>query len=82
MTKRTTPSEKEEALATLRQMLPPGSTVYTILRHVSRSGMRREISAVVVKNGEPQLIDYLVGRILDHGPKRSVLLFEFSGPVP
>lgn len=33
----------EQAKDTLRAMLPPGSTVYTILRHVSRSGMQRRI---------------------------------------
>lgn len=32
------------ALAQLRGILPEGSTVYTILRHVSRSGMSRRIS--------------------------------------
>ncbi len=37
----------EEAQADLRRMLPPGSTVQTILRHVSRSGMTRAISPVV-----------------------------------
>ena len=37
---------KDEAKAELRKMLPPGSTVYTILRHVSRSGMFRVIEMV------------------------------------
>lgn len=37
----------EEAQTELRRMLPPGSTVQTILRHVSRSGMTRAISPVV-----------------------------------
>ncbi len=32
----------------LRQMLPPGTTVYTVLRHVSRSGMDRVISCFVM----------------------------------
>lgn len=34
------------ACARLREMLPRGSTVYTILRHVSRSGLQRELSLV------------------------------------
>lgn len=42
----------------LREMLPPGSTVKTILRHVSRSGMTRAISPVV--DGED--VTYLVLR--------------------
>ena len=36
--------EAEEAKKTLRELFPPGSTVLCILRHVSRSGMSREIS--------------------------------------
>lgn len=39
----------------LRQMLPPGTTVYTVLRHVSRSGMDRVVSCYVMGkdgNGE------------------------------
>lgn len=39
--------DTEEARAQLREMLPPGSKVKTILRHVSRSGMTRAISPVV-----------------------------------
>lgn len=37
----------DEAKAELRKLLPPGSTVHTILRHVSRSGLTRAISPVV-----------------------------------
>ena len=44
-------SERETALERLRERLKPGDTVYTILRHVSRSGMLREISAVVIRGG-------------------------------
>jgi len=43
--------EKAEALARLRGWLKPGDTVYTILRNVSRSGMQREISVVILKDG-------------------------------
>lgn len=34
---------RQESLDRLREQLPPGSTVYTVLRHVSRSGMCRWI---------------------------------------
>jgi hypothetical protein len=40
-------AEHSDALNTLRQWIPSGSTVFTILRHVSCSGMRREIGLVV-----------------------------------
>ena len=39
--------EKREAIETLRKWLKPGTKVYTILRHVSSSGMSRSISLVV-----------------------------------
>jgi hypothetical protein len=38
---------KAEAIAYLRELLPPGSTASTILRHVAPSGMTRWISVVV-----------------------------------
>jgi hypothetical protein len=50
--------EQAEARDTLRGWLPPGSTVYTILRHVSRSGMFRRISLVATVDGKPFDIDY------------------------
>jgi hypothetical protein len=39
---------EKEARDQLRDILPPGSTAYTILRHVSRSGMFRVIDIVAV----------------------------------
>lgn len=51
--------EKAEALARLREWIKPGDTVYTILRHVSASGMSRVLSVVLVKpqkKGEEPLI--------------------------
>lgn len=44
--------DRERSLATLRALLKPGDTVYTVLRSVSRSGMSRKISCFVV--GESQ----------------------------
>ena len=43
MTKRQS-LEREEARKELLTILKPGDTVYCVLRHVSRSGMQREIS--------------------------------------
>lgn len=40
-------AEYDKQLAQLRAWCPPGSTVYTILEHVSRSGMQRTIKVVV-----------------------------------
>lgn len=39
--------ERDEAIARLREWIKPGDTVYTILDHVSRSGMMRHIRVLV-----------------------------------
>ena len=41
----------------LTEMLKPGDTVYTVLRHVSRSGMRRRITLHAILDGEGELSD-------------------------
>ena len=40
---------RDEAREALLKMLKPGDTVYTILRHVSRSGMMRHIEPVILR---------------------------------
>lgn len=76
---RMTKAEKEErdqALATLREALKPGDTVCTILKHVSRSGMLREIQCIVTDKRDGQLWDitYFVARVTDNsiGPHYGV----------
>ena len=44
------PSQKAKSADYLRSILKPGDTVHTILRHVSRSGMMREISVIGPNN--------------------------------
>lgn len=53
--------EYQEQLDRLKEWLPPGSTLYTILEHVSRSGMQRTIRVVLptiegttVESADPQ----------------------------
>jgi len=48
---KTQKAEREEYRENLRGYFPPGSTVYTILRRVSRSGMMRHIG-VLAKLGD------------------------------
>lgn len=62
--------EAEEAKVELRKLLSPGDTVYCILRHVSRSGMFRRISPVVILPGydkKPVVRDlsWLVGKAIN-----------------
>jgi hypothetical protein len=52
--------ESTDARARLLELLPPGTPVYTILRHVSSSGMSRDISAMIVRDGRPFLLDGLI----------------------
>lgn len=44
-------AEKAEAIARMHEWVKPGSTVYTILDHVSRSGMSRRVRVVVMVPG-------------------------------
>jgi len=46
--------EKAEAIARLRAIFPPGSTVCTIMRSVSASGMYRHISVIAIRGGVPE----------------------------
>lgn len=49
--------EFEQAKETLLRCYPRGSTVYTILRHVSRSGMQRHISVLSLLPGITSEVD-------------------------
>ena len=62
-------AEYDEALETLRKWMPPGTTVYTILDHVSSSGMSRAIRVVVPYVRDDGTVDhihpnYAVGTVL------------------
>lgn len=58
--------EKAEALADLRALCPPGTTVYTILRSVSRSGMSRDLSVIVFKDGHALHPNWAVSQVTGH----------------
>ena len=47
--------EKAEQLARLREWFPKGSTVYTIIRHVARSGCSRVIGIVSLAKVENEI---------------------------
>lgn len=51
-------AERDEAIQHLRSVLKPGDTVYTVLRHCSRSGMSRSISACIGEGSEITDITY------------------------
>lgn len=61
--------ERQEAIEKLRAMLKPGDTVRTILRHVSRSGMRRCVSPIIDGEDRSYLVALALGAKVDqkHG---------------
>lgn len=56
---------RDEAIREFKKLVKPGDTLYTVLRHVSRSGMMRHISVYAIKKGETRMLDHLAHKILD-----------------
>ena len=57
--------DREQALRLVHELVKPGDTLYTVLRHVSRSGMQREISTFITPaDGVPRCLDWHVSRII------------------
>ena len=62
-------TERDEAITKLREHFKPGDTVYTVLDHVSASGMTRHIRVVLPFTRDDGTVDflhpnYLVGKAL------------------
>lgn len=53
-----------ESIVHLREVLKPGETVYTVLRHVSRSGMSRGIDVYRMEGNSPVWITGYVGHAI------------------
>lgn len=58
--------EVEEARLKLLEIIHPGDKIYTVLRHVSRSGMSRDISVVVFDGERKMTLDWDISRLLDY----------------
>lgn len=58
--------ERADAVVRLKEWLKPGDTVFTVLRHVSRSGMMREISLHYIdkETASPQWISGVAARAM------------------
>lgn len=56
----------EDSKILLRSYLKPGATVYTIVTHVSKSGMSRRIRCFRIDDGEPYDISGHVALILGY----------------
>lgn len=46
----------KNAWANLKELLHPGETVYSVLRHTSASGMQRRIDFYVMKDNRPRYL--------------------------
>lgn len=70
MTSKSKQAERQEAINHLRKILKPGDTVYTILRHRSRSGMSRVIDLYAEGPDGPREIGWwaadAIGEKYDH----------------
>ena len=57
-------NEQAQAMEELKLLLKPGDTVYTILRHVSKSGNYRSVDLVIVRDDMPVLISWLARNLI------------------
>ena len=58
--------ERQQAVERLREMLKPGDTVYTTIKHVSRSGMQRSIDVHLIRDNKPVWIAPAVAKAADY----------------
>jgi hypothetical protein len=80
MVRRANESERyETAMARLHNMLRPGSTVYTVLRHVARSGMSRHIDVYVISGDVPFWLSGHVSAVLGYRQARDGSLIVNGG---
>ena len=56
--------DKAESIERLRSMMDVGNTIYTVLRHVSSSGMTRYIDLYVIKDNRPLRITWSAAQAL------------------
>ena len=64
MTKKET--EKREAIEYLKKSINKGDTLFTIVTHVSKSGMSRNIKILDIKEGNPSYWNYYISKILGY----------------
>lgn len=74
-----TTTEQSEAIASLRKLLKAGSTVYTVLRHVSTSGMTRHIDLYTIKNNQPQRISWSAAKAMGYTLKDDGIVTQGCG---
>ena len=58
--------EAKQEAEYLEKLLKPGDTVFTVLRHVSQSGMSRDISVIAIVDSKPLDISHRVATLLKY----------------
>lgn len=74
--------ERDEAMAWLREQCPPGTTIWTVLRHRAASGMSRAIDAYTIPaKDEPRWLSYQIARlgIFRFSEKHEALMVDGAG---
>lgn len=66
-----TKKEQEAARETLLSIIKPGDTLYTVLRHVSASGMSRAIDVYQIIDNQPRCLTHLVAQILNYSQDKA-----------
>ena len=64
-----TKADKANAETRLRQLCPKGTTVYTVIRSVAKSGMSRRIDFYVIKDNQPIFITGWIANYLGYSRK-------------
>lgn len=72
-------TERNEAIEHLRSRLTPGTTVYTIVTHVSRSGMARSLRVFSVFDGELREHTYRASVALGYRMKDGAIVVNGCG---
>lgn len=72
-------ADKDHSLEMLNKFLNKNQTVYCVLRHVSRSGVRREIALFVIHENRMQVISGWVSDVLEMPINRDNLGIKIDG---
>ena len=62
---KTTETERKQYIEELQKLLKPGDTVYTVVRHVSQSGMYRAIDLYIIRDNQPLRITWSAAQLLE-----------------
>ena len=71
--------ERDDAIASLKEYLKPGDTVYSILRNVSASGTCRHIDVYMIKDNQPSRLTWGIAKALETTYNRKKDAIRVSG---